>query len=225
VSHFSSADLRGKRSCKRALLGEFGFPVGDDALDRPLVAVLSRLVDQKGLDLIAATATELVKLDATWIVVGRGDTHYETFLQELAARHPTRVGVHIGFSEALSHRVTAGADLLLMPSRFEPCGLGQMYGLRYGTVPVVNPVGGLEDTIQRYTRRAKGANGFKLEAMTPEGLIRTLRQALRIYRDKAAWRPLMERGMTANLSWENAAGEYVKVYRQARDIAAIRGGL
>ncbi len=222
---YSVDDLEGKRQCKRALLARFGFPVGDDALARPVVGWVSRLVEQKGLDLVLAAGDRLVRQDATWIFVGTGDAHYERALRELAARHPTRVAVHIGFDEPLAHLVEGGSDMFLMPSRFEPCGLGQMYSLRYGTVPIVTAVGGLDDTVQSYTSRAKHANGFKLREPTADSLVRTVRQALRVYRDAAAWRGLVRNGMTADLSWQTAAREYVKVYRRARDVASMRGGL
>lgn len=216
--------MAGKLICKRALLDRFGLPVGDDALGRPVVGLVSRLVAQKGLDLIERAAAELTTLDATWIFVGQGDRRYEQFLERLAAAAPSRVGVYIGFDEKLAHLVEAGADIFLMPSVFEPCGLNQMYSLRYGTVPVVSAVGGLDDTIQPYTARAKHANGFKFRDQSPETLVRTLKQATRLYHDKAAWMPLMESGMRADHSWQTSAGEYVKVYRRARHAVALRAG-
>jgi starch synthase len=222
-ARFGVGDLAGKLVCKRAMLERFGLSVGDDALARPVVALISRLVSQKGLDLIRAAADELVALDATWIFVGMGEATHEQFLRDLAQRHPVRVGVHIGFDESIAHLVEAGADLFLMPSVFEPCGLNQMYSLRYGTVPVVTAVGGLDDTVQPYTTRARHANGFKFRDQSPATLIRTLKQALRLYHDKAVWAPLMERGMRTDHSWQTSAREYVKVYRRARQLAPARG--
>jgi starch synthase len=219
-AHFDRSDLRGKTECKRALLAHFDLPQGDDALARPLVGMVSRLVEQKGIDLVAAAAPELASLDATWVFVGRGDARYEAFLREMSREHPSRVAAHIGFEERLAHLVEAGSDLFLMPSKFEPCGLNQMYSLRYGTVPVVHGVGGLDDTIQPYTARARRANGFKFRPASVEAMTRTLRQALRLYHDEAAWRPLMLRGMQEDHSWQTSAKEYVKVYRRARDEAA-----
>jgi starch synthase len=196
--------------------------VGDDALARPVIGMVSRLVEQKGLALLEAAASALIQLDATWVFVGTGEARYETFLRALAARYPSRVGVHIGFDEPLAHLVEAGADMFLMPSTFEPCGLNQMYSLRYGTVPIVTAVGGLDDTIQPYTARASGANGFKFRELTPEALVRTVRQAVRLYHDKSVWLPLMRQGMTVDHSWETSAREYVKVYRRARHAALVR---
>ncbi len=219
-AHFDVTDLLGKRRCKRALLERFGLPVGDDALARPLVGLVSRLVEQKGIDLVADASAELIALDASWIFVGRGEARFESFLRDLAAKHPARVGVLIGFDEGLAHLVEAGADMFLMPSRFEPCGLNQMYSLRYGTVPIVHAVGGLDDTIQPYTARAQRANGFKFNEPTADALVRTVRQATRLFQDRIAWLPLMRRGMMLDHSWQTSAREYVKVYRRARDVAA-----
>ena len=184
--------------------------------------MVSRLVEQKGVDLVERAHEALVELDATWIFLGTGDPRFERFLREWAARYPSRVAAHIGFDEPLAHLIEAGADMFLMPSRFEPCGLNQMYSLRYGTVPIVHAVGGLDDTVQPYTARASGANGFKFREPTPDALVRTMRQAVRVYHETPAWRSLMEEGMAADHSWETSAREYVKVYRRARQAAALR---
>ncbi len=163
-------------------------------------------------------------LDATWVFVGTGEPRYEQFLRSFAAAYPTRVAAFIGFEEPLAHLVEAGADMFLMPSIFEPCGLNQMYSLRYGTVPVVRAVGGLDDTVRAYSSRAPHANGFKFRPASPDALVRTLRQAVRLYRDKAVWDPLVERSMRADHSWQTSAREYVRVYRRARRAAALRVG-
>jgi starch synthase len=220
-AHFDAADLSGKAANKRALLARFGLARGDDALARPVVGLVSRLVEQKGLGVIEAASDALAALDATWVFVGTGEPRFEGFLREWAAAYPARVGVHIGFDEALAHLVEAGADMFLMPSTFEPCGLNQMYSLRYGTVPVVSAVGGLDDTIRPYTTRARRANGFKIRRLSPESLVRTLKQAIRLYGDRDAWLRLVRAGMAADHSWETSAREYVKVYRRAR-LDAVR---
>jgi starch synthase len=220
---FDAGDLSGKAACKRALLGRFNLPFGDDALGRPAIGLVSRLVEQKGFDLIEAGSDALVDADATWLFVGTGEARYEQFLRDLAARHPSRVGVFIGFDEQLAHLVEAGSDLFLMPSKFEPCGLNQMYSLRYGTVPIVTAVGGLDDTIQPYTSRARHANGFKFRGASAADLVRVVRQAVRLYHDdRAAWRKLMLAGMAEDHSWRKSAREYVKVYRRARQDSALR---
>ena len=189
---------------------------------RPVVGVVSRLVEQKGIDLLAAANQDLFDIDATWIFVGRGEPRFEQFLRQLARKYPARAGVFIGFDEALAHLVEAGADMFLMPSRFEPCGLNQMYSLRYGTVPIVHAVGGLDDTVRHYTPRARHANGFKFTDATPEALTRVVRQAVRVFRDRARWLALMREGMSEDHSWRKSALEYVKVYRRARVEAATR---
>jgi starch synthase len=221
-AHFDARDLAGKRDCKRALLERLRLPMGDDALARPVIGMVSRLVDQKGIDWVLAASASLFELDATWVFVGTGDAKYERALRDLASSYPSRVGVFIGFDEPLAHLVEAGADMFLMPSRFEPCGLNQMYSLRYGTVPIVHAVGGLEDTIQPFTARARRANGFKFREPTAEALARTVQQAVRVYADREAWSRLIGQGMSEDHSWETAAREYVKVYRQARRAAAAR---
>ena len=223
-ARFDAADLAGKRESKRGLLEQFGLSFGDDALERPVIGMVSRLVEQKGVDLVAALGDDLLSLDAAWIFLGQGDARYERALTDLAARHPARVAVRIGFDEKMAHLIEAGSDVFLMPSKFEPCGLNQMYSLRYGTVPVVRAVGGLDDTIQPFTARARNANGFKFQDATPEALMRTLRQAVRMFSDREAWRGLMLNGMAADHSWETSAREYVKVYRRARQDAAARAG-
>jgi starch synthase len=157
------------------------------------------------------------------VILGAGDKTYEDLWRALHRTHPSRVGVFIGFDERLAHLIEAGADLFLMPSRFEPCGLNQMYSLRYGTVPVVHGVGGLEDTIQPYTSRAVHANGFKFRGATAAALVQTLKQALRVYReDREAWLALMRQGMAEDHGWDTSAREYVKVYRRAASAADDR---
>jgi starch synthase len=215
-AHFSAGDLSGKRECKRALLNQFNLPQGDDALARPVIAMVSRLVAQKGFDWVAEVSDELMSLDASWVVIGTGDALYERMWQSLRDRHPARVGVFLGFDEARAHLAEAGADLFLMPSRFEPCGLNQMYSLRYGTVPVVHAVGGLDDTIRTFRPNARHANGFKFSEGSAAGMLAAIRQAVRLYHNEARWAQVMSNGMTDDHSWDRAAREYVKVYKRAR---------
>src|SRR5262249_51368614 len=147
---FKTTDLTGKAAAKRIVLERYGLPVTDETIARPLVAMISRMVNQKGLDLIEAIAAELPALDASWVVLGTGEARYQEMWSDLGRRYPDRIGVRIGFDEPLAHVIEAGADLFLMPSRYEPCGLNQMYSLRYGTVPVVHGVGGLADTVRDF---------------------------------------------------------------------------
>ena len=221
-ARFDVTALGGKLVCKRALLEHYRLPLGDDALRRPVIGMVSRLAKQKGLDLIESASAAMMAIDATWVFLGSGEARYEQLLRGLAERHPSRVGVRIGFDEPLAHLVEAGSDVFLMPSIFEPCGLNQMYSLRYGTVPVVHGVGGLEDTVQPYTARAARANGFKFREPTGDALLKTVRQAVRLFENRPVWETLMRQGMTEDHSWETSAREYVKVYRRARHDAQSR---
>jgi starch synthase len=166
---------------------------------------VSRMVDQKGLDLIAALGADLPQLDASYAILGTGDARYQDVWRDLAAAHPDRIGVRIGFDEELAHLVEAGADLFLMPSRFEPSGLNQMYSMRYGTVPLVHAVGGLADTVTSKT-------GFVFNEYNPGSLLACLTTALTTYRDRRRWRALQRAGMAKDFSWDRSAKEYVKIY-------------
>jgi starch synthase len=212
---FSASYLEGKVACKRAVLETYGIPVSDMVMARPLVGMISRMVDQKGFDLVAAIAERLPALDASFVVLGTGERRYEDLWRGLAARHPERIGARIGFDEGLAHRIEGGADLFLMPSRFEPCGLNQMYSLRYGTVPLVRATGGLADTVRNYDPRTGEGNGFTFTEYLPAALFGTLRWALDIYKDRDTWRRLQLAGMREDNSWDASARKYVQVYEQA----------
>ncbi len=206
---FDAADLAGKRDAKLALLRRYGLPADAAAMQRPLVGMVSRLVDQKGFDLIAASLEDLLSLDAAFVVLGSGDPRYQDMWRALAARFPNRIGARIGFDESLAHLIEGGADLFLMPSRFEPCGLNQMYSMRYGTVPVVTGVGGLADTV------VDGETGFVLADYTPRALAAAVQRAIAAFGDAAAWRALQLAGMRRDFSWDRSAQEYVKIYQRA----------
>jgi starch synthase len=210
---FSADDLRGKRDAKRALLSAVGLPSDDAALARPAIGLVSRLTDQKGFDLIMAASEKLMALDAAWIMLGNGERRYEEAWQALEARYPDRVSTAIGFDERLAHHIEAGADMFLMPSRFEPCGLNQMYSLRYGTVPIVRATGGLNDTVEDADAEPETGTGFKFREYTPEALLQTIRRALAAFADPGRWAAIEQRGMRLDHSWDASAREYVKVYR------------
>ncbi|OFV89613.1 MAG: starch synthase [Acidobacteria bacterium RIFCSPLOWO2_12_FULL_65_11] len=222
---YSADDLSGKDSAKAEVLVRYRLATDGATLKRPLVAMISRMIDQKGFDLMAALADELPRLEATFIVLGTGETRYQDLWTGLAARHPDRIGAHIGFDEALAHLIEAGADIFLMPSRFEPCGLSQMYSLRYGTVPVVRAVGGLADTVVDYapSRRFGGASssghkkstGFVFQEYTPQGVLEALNRALALYADPKRWKALQRAGMAQDHSWDRSAREYVRIYERA----------
>jgi starch synthase len=209
---FSAANLAGKSEAKRALLLAAGLPADDAAMARPLIGIVSRLTDQKGFDLIEAARAELMTLDAAWVVVGSGDPRYERFWRELAAESPQRVSATIGFDERRAHEIEAGADMFLMPSRFEPCGLNQMYSLRYGTVPIVRATGGLDDTVDDVDDRTGKGTGFKFAEYTAEALTAAVRRAMAVYARRSLWKKVQQAGMRQDHSWDVSAREYVKVY-------------
>jgi starch synthase len=220
-AHFTAADLAGKAEVKRALLARFGLDAPGQWA-RPVIGMVSRMVDQKGLDLIAGAAGTgaLQALDASFVILGTGAPKYEAMWRDLAARHPGRVSVTVGFSEELAHLIEGGADIFLMPSHFEPCGLNQMYSLRYGTVPVVRATGGLDDTVQDVDEKTGEGTGFKFGPYTTAALMGALHRALSWYARPAAWRRIQLAGMAQDNSWEASAREYVEVYARARERAS-----
>jgi starch synthase len=209
---YTAHDLSGKRTSKRAVLADYGLPVDHGSLQRPLIGMISRMVDQKGLDLIAALAGDLPRLDATFVVLGTGEPHYQDMWRRLAADYPRQFGVRIGFDEGLAHRIEAGADLFLMPSRFEPCGLNQMYSLRYGTVPIVRRTGGLADTVADVELDPDSGTGFVFAEYAAPALLAALRRALAAFGNQTLWRAMQVRGMQRDHSWDRSAREYVKIY-------------
>jgi len=213
---FDADSLDGKAAAKRALLEAFGFTITGDLLARPVIGMVSRMVDQKGLDLIAAAARDLMSLDATFVIVGTGEPRYQEMWATLARMRPDRAGVFIGFDERRAHLVEGGADLFLMPSRFEPCGLNQMYSLRYGTIPVVRAVGGLVDTVKPYNPKNGQGTGFLFASYHPAAMMQALGAALSAYPNKKIWTRLQKNGMRADFSWDRSAGEYVKMYERLK---------
>jgi len=209
-AHYSISDLAGKRECKRALLEHFGLPV---ELERPVYASVTRLTAQKGVELIRQGAGDILASDAFFIALGSGENESERFLQSLRDHAPSRVGVYIGYNEKLAHLIEAGADIFLMPSKFEPCGLNQMYSLRYGTVPIVRAVGGLDDTVENWDAVHGTGNGFKFGPFRADKLLEKIYEARFAYEDKEAWAAIRRNGMSIDNSWENAARKYVDLYR------------
>ena len=210
-AHFSIDDLSGKRECKRALLEQFSLPV---ELDRPIFASVTRLTAQKGVELIRQGANDILASGGFFIALGSGEKDSEMFLQALRDYAPSRVGVYIGYNEKLAHLIEAGADMFLMPSKFEPCGLNQMYSLRYGTVPIVRAVGGLDDTVENWNAVTRTGNGFKFNEFRSDKLLEKIYEARFAYLDKDAWTTIQRNGMSIDNSWENAARNYVHLYQQ-----------
>jgi starch synthase len=210
---FSASNLEGKREAKRALLETVGLPADPTSLDRPLIGLISRMTDQKGFDLIASALEPLMALGAAWVLLGSGEPHYEAQWRDLATSHPGRVATTIGFDERLAHQIEAGSDIFLMPSRFEPCGLNQLYSLRYGTVPVVRATGGLRDTVIDASQ--PDGNGIVFDGFRPGELVDAVRRALALFSDRTRWQALQRAGMALEPSWDVSAREYVKVYERA----------
>jgi starch synthase len=211
-AHFNAHDLNGKRECKRSLLRKFFLP---ENLDKPIFASVTRLTSQKGFELIQQTIGDILATGAYFIALGSGASEYEDFLQKLKNHAPHQVGIYKGYNESLAHQIEAGADIFLMPSRFEPCGLNQMYSLRYGTVPIVRAVGGLDDTVENFDRVNGTGNGFKFNEFRADKFLEKIYEALFNYYDADAWHKLQLNGMTIDNSWENAARKYVQLYRFA----------
>ena len=175
--------------------------------------MISRLSAQKGCDLLVQVMDEMVGLGAGLVILGSGEEKYQTLLEKGTRRHPGAVSLRIGFDESLAHRIMAGADLLLIPSLYEPCGLTQMYALKYGTVPLVRATGGLHDTIVPFDPEAKKGNGFKFGPYQAEALMGTVKEAVRLYKDSATWQTLTRNGMGEDFSWDRSARRYLDLYQ------------
>jgi starch synthase len=211
---YSAKDLTGKRKCKIALLGEYGLL--SDNPQRAVLGIVSRFADQKGFDLIAEIAHELMEEDVLLTVLGTGDKKYEDLFLALAGDYPGRVGVKIAYDDKIAHLIEAGADIFLMPSRYEPCGLNQIYSLRYGTVPVVRATGGLDDTIESFDLQHGTGTGFKFQEYTGAEFLQCIRQALHHYAEEPVWKRIQLNGMAKDFSWNISAAEYAKLYEAAR---------
>lgn len=209
-ANYSLDNLSGKEVCKRDLLSTFGLAAGSDA---PLMATISRLIDQKGFDIIAEALPALLDMGFRYLLLGTGEKRYQEIFTAMARRHPEKVAVTIAYDEPLSHRIEGGADFFLMPSRFEPCGLNQIYSLRYGTIPIVRATGGLDDTIIDYRPDTGEGNGLKFNDYSAEALTTKAHEARLIY-DSAFHRArLIRNAMSADFSWESSARQYLDLYR------------
>ena len=207
AARYSSSDLSGKRVCKQDLVNTFGLP--SEAMDAPLIGIVSRFTSQKGADLVAEATDGMVAEGYYMVALGAGEPQYEELFQTMAARHPNRIAVRVGYDNRLAHQIEAGADLFLMPSRYEPCGLNQIYSLKYGTVPVVRATGGLDDTIEPGT-------GFKFSHYSAGALVEALRAAREAFADPEVWRTTMRAGMAKDFSWGVSAAEYARLYERLR---------
>ncbi len=208
---FSLNKMEGKQICKKALLKEFGLT---EDMSRPVIGCVSRLIEQKGFDLLSAVEEDLAGMDLALVVLGSGEAKYQRILLQLSQKYPERFGVKIAYDNRIAHLIEAGSDFFLMPSKYEPCGLNQMYSLKYGTIPIVRATGGLDDTIVNFNPKTLKGNGFKFADYTPEMLSITLRRALQVYSNKALWKDLVKNAMACDFSWSRSAREYEKLYTQ-----------
>ena len=211
VRTYSAEDLTGKAECKADVLKAFGLTTEPDL---PLVGIVSRLVAQKGFDVVVEAWYDLLQRPIRMVVLGTGEPAVQDGFRALAARAPDRFGVRFAYDNALAHKIEAGADMFLMPSRFEPCGLTQMYSLRYGTVPIVRATGGLVDTVEPWDPATGQGTGFRFDYPDGTGLVWALDQALTAHQDRPAWERLMKNGMSRDFSWERSALEYVALYER-----------
>jgi starch synthase len=217
VKLFSAEDLTGKRECKLDLLRRFALP---EEPDRPIIAIISRLVAQKGYDLIRKAAGGILDTGAFFIALGAGAREYEDFLQSWHDAAPQRVGIYKGYAgEPLAHQIEAGADMFLMPSLYEPCGLNQMYSMRYGTVPVVRATGGLDDTVQSFDPATGQGNGFKFGPYSVPAMLDKIREAIYFYSEPDTWAQIQRNGMAVDNSWSAAALKYIQLYREVIDVS------
>jgi starch synthase len=211
AAHYSADKLAGKKECRRDLLHAVGLEgVGDNTA---VIGIVSRFSTQKGFDLIVEIMDRLVEEDMVLVILGKGEEYYERVLVEMANRHPSKVRVHVNFDTVMAHKIEAGSDIFLMPSRYQPAGLNQIHSLRYGTIPVVRATGGLDDTIDE--QPLGGGNGFKFWGYSSSALLEALQRALSTFRNKEEWTQMMQRGMAQNFSWDAPAKEYVRVYERA----------
>lgn len=217
-ARYSADKPSGKRQCKQALQEELGLP----RKDVPLLAVIARLTSQKGLDLVEEAIPQLVDLGLQLVILGTGDATHESRLAKIQDQFPDHVGLRIAFDEGLAHRIEGGADMFLMPSRYEPCGLSQLYSLRYGTVPIVTKTGGLVDTVaslDSHYKNADSATGFHILVPTTDALVNAVREAVRAYRRSSLWSDMVRRGMKTDVSWAGSAQSYEELFVSLVDAA------
>jgi starch synthase len=212
---YTPQDLFGKRACKKDLLNQYNLP--EDRLNHPVLGVISRLADQKGFDLLAGIMDRLLEREVSLVVLGTGEEKYHLLFAELAEKYSKKLGVRLTFDNALAHKIEAGSDMFLMPSLYEPCGLNQIYSLKYGTIPVVRATGGLDDTIIPFDAGTGKGTGFKFNLYQTEALWSALEEALEVYQDQDRWVQLMKNAMAMDFSWETSAREYIKLYQMARE--------
>jgi starch synthase len=194
---------------KRALLRKFGLAFEETT---PVIGAISRLVEQKGFDLVLEVIEDLMKQKVQFVMLGSGDPELEKHFDKVQKKYPKQMGITFGYDEELAHMIEAGSDLFLMPSRYEPCGLNQMYSMRYGTLPIVRATGGLDDTVEDYSGSGKGT-GFKFEKYDAKELMKALLRAIKVFQQQEEWKKLMRNGMQKDFSWAHSASKYISLYK------------
>ncbi|MBZ5499031.1 MAG: glycogen synthase GlgA [Acidobacteriia bacterium] len=212
AARYSTQDLSGKARCKAALLQAMRLPQQKGRV--PLIGIISRLADQKGFDLIGDAIEEIAAADLQMVVLGTGQIKYHELFENISSRYPRKIAVKLGFDNQLAHQIEAGADMFLMPSKYEPCGLNQLYSLRYGTVPIVRSTGGLADTITDYNLQSDSGTGFVFRDYTAAEMMTTIERALVVFADSERWRRLVVRDMLQRWSWEESARKYMQLYEK-----------
>src|SRR5450432_2740082 len=216
ASRYKPDELFGKAKCKEDLLEEFG--LSDANLKLPVIGIVSRFAGQKGFDLVSQIMDQLAREEIILVVLGSGEKLYEEMFARMAKQFPGKIALKITYDNKIAHKIEAGADMFLMPSRYEPCGLNQIYSLKYGTVPIVRATGGLDDTIEPWDARTGKGTGFKFTEYNGESLLLTIKQALQAFRDQTSWQVLMRNGMGKDFSWNASAREYGKVYERVKQM-------
>ena len=214
TANYNRNNTSGKTLCKQDLLLQFKLPLS--LMERPLFGIISRLAEQKGIDLLGETIDRLMAFNVGFVLLGVGEERYQRLFQDFAHRYPERIGVRIAYDNPLAHKIEAGVDIFLMPSRFEPCGLNQIYSLRYGSIPIVRATGGLDDTVKDYAQESGAGNGFKFYEYKTSAFLEKMKEALNIFANKEAWSLLMQKAMSEDFSWEISAKKYLELYKKAQ---------
>src|SRR5450755_1358314 len=221
VAKYSPGDLSGKALCKQDLLAAFGMASADPRV--PVIGIVSRFAAQKGFDLIAQVMARFAREEVIVVAIGSGDKPYEEMFLRLNKQFPKKIAVKIAYDNAIAHKIEAGSDMFLMPSQYEPCGLNQIYSLKYGTVPIVRATGGLDDTIESWDARTGKGTGFKFSEFSGEVLLLTIKHALLAFRDQTSWQNLMRNGMKKDFSWDASAKEYIRIYERVKQFKTAGG--
>ena len=211
IKKYTKDDLSNKIECKKDLLKEFGIEYKPE---RPLIGMITRLAEQKGVDLVAEKMEDIIKLGVDFVILGFGDQIYNNMFKELSEKYKSNLGARIDFDNKLAHKIEAGCDMFLMPSRYEPCGLNQLYSLKYATIPIVRAVGGLDDTIENFNSSTKKGNGFKFKDASSEALLTSIEEAVDVFKDKDLWNALINNALSCDYSWDSSAEKYESLYKK-----------